>query len=100
MVSGAILISGANSPASLSQVTMRRQVQDDLSKWEMNSALAMAKAEAPESRTSTAYARAELVAAQLAEAGIEFARELKRTWRRPSFALQQRSKACGPNCAA
>lgn len=35
---GAILISGANSPASLSQVTMRRQVQDDLAKWEMNSA--------------------------------------------------------------
>lgn len=33
---GAILISGANSPASLSQVTMRRQVQDDLAKWEMN----------------------------------------------------------------
>lgn len=35
---GAILISGANSPASLSQVTMKRQVQDDLSKWEMNNA--------------------------------------------------------------
>ena len=35
---GAILISGANSPASLSQVTMPRQVQDDLSKWERNSA--------------------------------------------------------------
>lgn len=35
---GAILISGANSPASLSQVTMKRQVQDDLAKWEMNSA--------------------------------------------------------------
>ncbi|MBN9047449.1 MAG: phage terminase large subunit family protein [Rhizobiales bacterium] len=35
---GAIQISGANSPASLSQVTMRRQVQDDLAKWEMNSA--------------------------------------------------------------
>lgn len=35
---GAILISGANSPSSLSQVSMRRQVQDDLSKWEMNSA--------------------------------------------------------------
>ncbi len=35
---GAILISGANSPASLSQVTMRRQVQDDLAKWEMNNA--------------------------------------------------------------
>ena len=33
---GAILISGANSPSSLSQVTMPRQVQDDLSKWEMN----------------------------------------------------------------
>lgn len=33
---GAIQISGANSPASLSQVTMRRQCQDDLSKWEMN----------------------------------------------------------------
>ena len=35
---GAIQISGANSPASLSQVTMKRQVQDDLSKWEINSA--------------------------------------------------------------
>jgi phage terminase large subunit GpA-like protein len=35
---GAIQISGANSPASLSQVSMSRQVQDDLSKWEMNSA--------------------------------------------------------------
>lgn len=35
---GAILISGANSPASLSQVTVPRQVQDDLAKWEMNSA--------------------------------------------------------------
>lgn len=33
---GALLISGANSPASLSQVTMRRQVHDDLSKWEVN----------------------------------------------------------------
>jgi phage terminase large subunit GpA-like protein len=36
--SAAILISGANSPSSLSQVTMRRQVQDDLSKWETNAA--------------------------------------------------------------
>jgi phage terminase large subunit GpA-like protein len=35
---GAIQISGANSPASLSQVSMRRQFQDDLSKWEMNAA--------------------------------------------------------------
>ncbi len=35
---GAIQISGANSPASLSQVTMARQVQDDLAKWEMNAA--------------------------------------------------------------
>jgi phage terminase large subunit GpA-like protein len=35
---GAILISGANSPASLSQVTVRRQSQDDLSKWEVNDA--------------------------------------------------------------
>lgn len=34
----AILISGANSPSSLSQVSMRRQVQDDLSKWEANAA--------------------------------------------------------------
>jgi len=33
---GAIQISGANSPASLSQVTMKRQVQDDLAKWDMN----------------------------------------------------------------
>lgn len=35
---GAIQISGANSPASLSQVSMKRQVQDDLAKWEMNNA--------------------------------------------------------------
>ncbi|MEH6521213.1 phage terminase large subunit family protein [Sulfitobacter sp.] len=35
---GALLISGANSPASLSQVSMNRQVQDDLAKWDMNSA--------------------------------------------------------------
>jgi phage terminase large subunit GpA-like protein len=31
---GSILVSGANSPAGLSQVTMPRQVQDDLAKWE------------------------------------------------------------------
>lgn len=35
---GAIQISGANSPASLSQVSMPRQVQDDLAKWEINAA--------------------------------------------------------------
>lgn len=35
---GAIQISGANSPASLSQVSMKRQAQDDLSKWEINDA--------------------------------------------------------------
>lgn len=35
---GSILISGANSAASLSQVSMRRQVQDDLAKWVPNSA--------------------------------------------------------------
>jgi len=33
-----ILITGANSPASLSQITVNFQVQDDLSKWEMNAA--------------------------------------------------------------
>lgn len=35
---GALLISGANSPASLSQVSVPRQAQDDLAKWEMNAA--------------------------------------------------------------
>lgn len=35
---GSILISGANSPASLSQVTVPRQVQDDLAKWQTNEA--------------------------------------------------------------
>lgn len=35
---GAIQISGANSAASLSQVTMKRQVQDDLAKYETNTA--------------------------------------------------------------
>src|SRR5262245_51550562 len=34
----ALLVTGANSPASLSQVTINFQVQDDLAKWEMNSA--------------------------------------------------------------
>lgn len=33
---GSIQISGANSPASLSMVSMPKQVQDDLSKWEVN----------------------------------------------------------------
>ena len=33
---GALQISGSNSAAALSQVSMRRQVQDDLSKWETN----------------------------------------------------------------
>jgi phage terminase large subunit GpA-like protein len=33
-----LLITGANSPASLSQITVDRQVQDDLAKWEMNAA--------------------------------------------------------------
>ena len=33
-----ILITGANSPASLSQITVNFQGQDDLAKWELNSA--------------------------------------------------------------
>lgn len=35
---GSILISGANSPASLSMITVPKQVQDDLAKYETNSA--------------------------------------------------------------
>lgn len=35
---GAILISGANSPSGLSMVTVGRQVQDDLAKWQPNAA--------------------------------------------------------------
>jgi phage terminase large subunit GpA-like protein len=35
---GALLVSGANSEASLSMISPARQVQDDLSKWEMNNA--------------------------------------------------------------
>lgn len=35
---GSLLISGANSPSSLSMVTTPRIVEDDLSKWEINSA--------------------------------------------------------------
>jgi len=34
---GSILISGANSPSAMSMVSIERQVQDDLSKWENNS---------------------------------------------------------------
>ncbi len=33
-----LLITGANSPASLSQITVNFQIQDDLAKWENNSA--------------------------------------------------------------
>jgi phage terminase large subunit GpA-like protein len=35
---GAIQVSGANSPATLSMISVARQVQDDLAKWDMNSA--------------------------------------------------------------
>ncbi len=35
---GHILVGGANSEASLSMVSMPRQIQDDLSKWEKNAA--------------------------------------------------------------
>ncbi|ODR98913.1 hypothetical protein AUC68_07000 [Methyloceanibacter methanicus] len=35
---GSLLISGANSPASLSMVSTQRIVEDDLSKWEPNAA--------------------------------------------------------------
>lgn len=35
---GSLLISGANSPSSLSQVSVPRQVQDDLQRWELNAA--------------------------------------------------------------
>lgn len=35
---GSLLISGANSPSSLSMVSYRRQVQDDMAKWENNAA--------------------------------------------------------------
>lgn len=35
---GCVLISGANSASSLSMITMVRQIQDDISKWEMNDA--------------------------------------------------------------
>lgn len=35
---GAISAAGANSPASLSMVSARKQVQDDLAKWENNAA--------------------------------------------------------------
>jgi phage terminase large subunit GpA-like protein len=35
---GSLLIGGASSEASLSMITVKRQVQDDLSKWEVNTA--------------------------------------------------------------
>lgn len=35
---GSLVITGANSPASLSMISVSRQVQDDLSKWVPNSA--------------------------------------------------------------
>ncbi len=35
---GYLLLTGANSPSSLSMVTMPRQIQDDLAKWENNEA--------------------------------------------------------------
>lgn len=35
---GSLMISGANSPASLSMISVLKQVQDDLAKWEPNTA--------------------------------------------------------------
>jgi phage terminase large subunit GpA-like protein len=35
---GYVMVTGANSASSLSQHTIKRQVQDDLSKWDMNDA--------------------------------------------------------------
>lgn len=35
---GSLLVSGGNSEASLSMISVARQIQDDLSKWEMNNA--------------------------------------------------------------
>lgn len=55
---GAIQISGANSPASLSMVTMKNQVQDDLAKWETNSA---GDPEAQADSRSQAYEFAKIV---------------------------------------
>lgn len=54
----ALLISGANSPASLSQVSVPRQAQDDLAKWEMNAA---GDPEAQADNRSRAYEFAKLL---------------------------------------
>ncbi len=74
---GSILISGASSPSSLSQVSMRRQVQDDLSKWEHDP-----KAGDPENLAdsrSQAYETAKIfkISTPLIEPGCKITRAFK-----------------------
>ncbi len=51
---GAILITGANSPASLSMITVPRQVQDDLSKWDADNGAGDPESQA-DSRSKAVY---------------------------------------------
>ncbi|ORE94112.1 terminase GpA [Stappia sp. 22II-S9-Z10] len=74
---GSILITGAASPSSLSQVSMRRQVQDDLSKWEHD-----AKAGDPETQAdsrSQAFETAKIfkISTPLVEPGCRITRSFK-----------------------
>lgn len=73
---GAIQVSGANSPASLSQVTMPRQVQDDLAKWEINAAGDPEKQADSRSR-AIEFAKIFKISTPLVEPGCRITRNFK-----------------------
>lgn len=73
---GAILISGANSAASLSQVTMPRQIQDDLAKWETNSA-GDPEVQADSRSRGVAFAKIFKISTPLVEPGCRITRNFR-----------------------
>ena len=74
---GAILISGANSPSSLSMVTVGRQTQDDLAKWEINSA-GDPEEQADSRSQGQEFAKVLKVSTPLVEPGCRITRNFKK----------------------
>lgn len=73
---GFIQMSGANSEASLSMVSFPRQVQDDLSKWEMNNA-GDPEAQADSRSMAFRYAKVLKLSTPLVDPGCRITRDLQ-----------------------
>ena len=72
-----LLISGANSPASLSQVSMPRQVQDDLAKWETHPTAGDPENMADTRSASREFAKVFKVSTPLVEPGCRISRNFR-----------------------